>query len=99
MKLLDRCCGIELSVKASEQMVERRATALQAIDGDPNTAFRWLGVPVTWIEGTPLGDCGFVGLQIWGLTPHENRVNVSTVENAATGLRFQKRHFPQGQLP
>ena len=32
MKLLGRCCGIELSVKASEQMVERRATALQAID-------------------------------------------------------------------
>ena len=44
-----------------------------------------LTVPVTWIEGTPLGDCGFVGLQIWGLTPHENRISVSTVENPATG--------------
>jgi hypothetical protein len=31
-KLLARCCGIQLSVKASEQMVERRAAALQAID-------------------------------------------------------------------
>jgi hypothetical protein len=32
MQLLARCCGIQLSVKASEQMVGRRATALQAID-------------------------------------------------------------------
>lgn len=32
MKLLARCCGAELSVKASEQMVERRAAALEALD-------------------------------------------------------------------
>lgn len=32
VKLLEQCCGVKLSVKAVEQMVERRASALQALD-------------------------------------------------------------------
>jgi len=32
IKLVERCCGVKVSVKASEQMVERRASALQALD-------------------------------------------------------------------
>ena len=32
MRLLARCCGVQLSVKASERMVERRAGALQLLD-------------------------------------------------------------------
>jgi enamine deaminase RidA (YjgF/YER057c/UK114 family) len=42
-------------------------------------------MPVTWIQGTPLQDCEFVGLQLWGIAPHDGAVCVSTVENPVTG--------------
>ncbi|MCY2930643.1 MAG: Rid family hydrolase [Planctomycetota bacterium] len=29
-------------------------------------------LPVTWLEGTPLADTGFCGLQIWGIAPKAN---------------------------
>jgi hypothetical protein len=32
VKLVQQCCGVKVSVKASEQMVERRASALQEMD-------------------------------------------------------------------
>jgi len=44
-----------------------------------------LSVPVTWIQGTPLQAGGFVGLQIWGIVPRDNKAGVMTVTNAATG--------------
>jgi enamine deaminase RidA (YjgF/YER057c/UK114 family) len=42
-------------------------------------------MPVTWIQGTPLQGCDFVGLQIWGIQPHDGAPNVSTVKNPVTG--------------
>jgi len=44
-----------------------------------------LSVPVTWIQGMPLQEGEFVGLQIWGIVPHDNQSGVTTVTNAATG--------------
>lgn len=42
-------------------------------------------VPVTWIEGLPLKGGDFIGLQIWGIVPHDGETCVRTVENPATG--------------
>ncbi len=42
-------------------------------------------MPVTWIEGTPLNGCDFVGVQIWGIAPHGGDVVVTTVEDLVTG--------------
>jgi len=44
-----------------------------------------LSVPVTWIQGIPLQEGEFVGLQIWGIVPRDNKNGVTTVTNAATG--------------
>ena len=44
-----------------------------------------LSVPVTWIQGTPLQEGEFVGLQIWGIVPHDDKTGVTTVTNASTG--------------
>ena len=44
-----------------------------------------LSVPVTWIQGAPLQVGEFVGLQIWGIVPRDNKTGVTTVTNAATG--------------
>jgi len=58
-------------------------------------------VPVTWIQGTPLQGGGFIGLQIWGITPRDNSMRISTVENSAvgrgrmwTGPGFRILHLP-----
>lgn len=65
-------------------------------------------VPVTWIEGIPLGDSDFVGLQIWGVASHGGEICVRTVENpvtgrgrAWTGRGFEMLHLPavRGTLP
>lgn len=38
-------------------------------------------VPCTFVEGAPIHDSGFAGLQIWGIVPNGNGVNtVSTLE-------------------
>jgi enamine deaminase RidA (YjgF/YER057c/UK114 family) len=42
-------------------------------------------MPVTWIQGRPIQDCDFVGLQLWGVAPRDGRECVATVENPATG--------------
>ena len=44
-----------------------------------------LSMQVTWIVGTPLLGCGFVGVQIWGIVPRAAGVGVRTVENPVTG--------------
>jgi enamine deaminase RidA (YjgF/YER057c/UK114 family) len=44
-----------------------------------------LGVPVTWIQGTPLQDGDFVGMQIWGIVPRDCKTAVTTVTNPTTG--------------
>lgn len=54
-----------------------------------DTIYRQRGLdrtmPVTWIQGTPLQDCDFVGLQLWGITPRDGEARVTTVENPVTG--------------
>lgn len=42
-------------------------------------------MPVTWLQGTPLQGCAFVGLQIWGIATKNGEACVTTVENAFTG--------------
>jgi len=42
-------------------------------------------MPVTWIQGRPLGGCDFVGLQIWGVSSRSGSRCVETVENHTTG--------------
>jgi enamine deaminase RidA (YjgF/YER057c/UK114 family) len=44
-----------------------------------------LSVPITWIQGTPIQEGEFVGLQIWGIVPRDNETGVRTVTNPATG--------------
>ncbi len=44
-----------------------------------------LSVPITWIQGAPLEGGEFIGLQIWGIVPHDTKSGVTTVTNAATG--------------
>ena len=62
-----------------------RAAALKRRD----TIYRQRGLdrtmPVTWIQGTPLQGCDFVGLQIWGISPRDGEACVKTVENPVTG--------------
>jgi enamine deaminase RidA (YjgF/YER057c/UK114 family) len=45
-----------------------------------------LNMPVTWLQGTPLQDGEFVGLQIWGIVPHDGTNAVTTVTNPTTGV-------------
>jgi len=40
VRLLVRCCGVQLSVKACEQMIERRAATLQVLDAEQAGAMR-----------------------------------------------------------
>jgi enamine deaminase RidA (YjgF/YER057c/UK114 family) len=42
-------------------------------------------MPATWIQGTPVQGCDFVGAQIWGIAPHDGSECVATVENPVTG--------------
>ncbi|MEI6107091.1 MAG: RidA family protein, partial [Opitutae bacterium] len=58
-------------------------------------------VPVTWIEGTPLGGSDFAGLQIWGVASHAGEACVRTVENPVTGRGrvWQGRDFEMLHLP
>ena len=62
-----------------------RAAVLKRRD----TIYRQRGLdrtmPVTWIQGTPLQGCDFVGLQIWGTSPRDGEACVKTVENPVTG--------------
>ncbi len=44
-----------------------------------------LSVPVTWIEGAPPNGNDFGGFQIWGITPRDARMGVTTVTNPVTG--------------
>ena len=63
---------------ARPDVLRRRENALRRAGLDPE-------LPVTWIEGTPLAGGDFVGLQIWGVAPHDGEQCVWTVENPATG--------------
>jgi enamine deaminase RidA (YjgF/YER057c/UK114 family) len=59
-------------------MLKRREAAYRREELD-------LTVPVTWIQGAPLQGGEFVGVQIWGIVPHDNKAGVTTVTNVATG--------------
>ena len=72
-----------------------------------------LSVPVTWIQGTPLQDGDFVGMQIWGIVPRDGKTGVTTVANPTTGpgrlwtghgfrmlhLPFVRGLSPEGRWP
>jgi enamine deaminase RidA (YjgF/YER057c/UK114 family) len=60
------------------EILKRREAAYRREEVD-------FGVPVTWVEGAPLNGTDFVGLQIWGITPHDVRTGVTTVTNPVTG--------------
>jgi enamine deaminase RidA (YjgF/YER057c/UK114 family) len=63
---------------ARDAVLKRREAAYRREELD-------LGVPVTWIQGTPVKGGEFVGLHIWGIAPRDNRTGVTTVANPATG--------------
>lgn len=84
-----------------EDVLQRRDAAYRRHGLDP-------GVPVTWIEGIPLQDGDFVGVQIWGIAPRDGETCVWTVDNPAsgygrlwTGRGFQMLHLPsvRGAMP
>ncbi len=58
-------------------------------------------MPVTWIEGIPMDDSDFVGVQIWGIAPRDGEVCVKTVENPVTGRArlWEGRGFSMLHLP
>ena len=60
-----------------------------------------LSIQVTWIVGTPLLGCDFVGVQLWGIVPRASGVGVKTVENPVTGRGRQLtgRGFRMLHLP
>ncbi|ACB75503.1 Rid family hydrolase [Opitutus terrae] len=64
--------------RVREQVLQRREAAYRAHGIDRS-------MPATWIQGTPLNGCEFVGLQIWGIVAHNGEACVTTVENPVTG--------------
>ena len=75
-------------------VLQHRADAYRRHRLDPE-------VPVTWIEGLPLLGSDFVGLQIWGIAPHDGETCVRTVENPFSGKGrvwhgpgFEMLHLP-----
>lgn len=42
-------------------------------------------MPVSWLQGTPLQGCDFVGLQIWGVVPTDGASCVETVTTPGSG--------------
>lgn len=58
-------------------------------------------MPITWIEGTPVNGCDFVGVQVWGIAPHGGDPAVVTVEDPVNGRArlwkgngFRMLHLP-----
>lgn len=78
-----------------------RARVLQVRD----TVYRGRGLdrtmPVTWIEGTPIRAGDFVGLQLWGIAPHDGAPAVVTVEDPVNGRArlWKGRGFRMLHLP
>lgn len=77
-----------------EEVLKRREAAYRAHGIDRS-------MPATWLQGTPLGGCQFVGLQIWGVASRNGESCVTTVENPVTGrgrlwrgAGFQMLHLP-----
>jgi enamine deaminase RidA (YjgF/YER057c/UK114 family) len=77
-----------------DEVLKRRETAYRAHGIDRS-------MPATWLQGTPLGGCQFVGLQIWGVASRNGEPCVTTVENPVTGrgrlwrgAGFQMLHLP-----
>lgn len=77
-----------------EEVLKRREAAYRAHGIDRS-------MPATWLQGTPLGGCEFVGLQIWGVASRNGESCVTTVENPVTGrgrlwrgAGFQMLHLP-----
>lgn len=64
---------------------DARAAVLKKRDAAYRREELDLSMPVTWIQGTPLQEGGFVGLQIWGIVPCDGKTMVTTVMNSATG--------------
>jgi hypothetical protein len=60
-----------------EEVLKRREAAYRAHGIDRS-------MPATWLQGTPLGGCEFVGLQIWGVASRNGESCVTTVENPVT---------------
>lgn len=54
-------------------------------------------MPVTWIEGKPVGACAFVGVQLWGFVPHVRGVEVTPVGTPGHG-RARLMHGPNFRL-
>jgi len=118
-----RCAADDLIGRVAAEMVKRRIQPIQEkfygrrsvrdnVLRHRQDAYRKHGldaeVPVTWIEGIPLGGSDFVGLQIWGVASHGGETCVRTVENPVTGRGrvwmgrgFEMLHLPavRGTLP
>lgn len=72
--------------RVREQVLECREAVYRGFGVDRS-------IPATWIQGTPLNGCDFVGLQLWGIVPRNGEPCVTTVENPATG-RCRLWHGP-----
>lgn len=118
-----RCAADDLIGQVAAELAKRRVQPIQEkfygrrevrddVLRHREDAYRRHGldaeVPVTWIEGIPLGGSDFVGLQIWGVASHGGEICVRTVENpvtgrgrAWTGRGFEMLHLPavRGTLP
>lgn len=64
--------------RVRDEVLRRREAAYRAHGIDRS-------IPATWIQGTPLEGCDFVGLQIWGIVNRNGEPCVTTVENPVTG--------------
>jgi enamine deaminase RidA (YjgF/YER057c/UK114 family) len=97
--LVDR--GVQPIQEKLYGMVAARSRVLKARDG----ALRAHGLdrylPMTWLQGGPLGPSEFAGLQIWGVASSDGEPCVRTVENPATGRGrlWEGRGFQMLYLP
>ena len=91
-------------IQPFQEKVYGRTGVRSAVLKRRDTIYRQRGLdrtmPVTWIQGSPLQGCDFVGVQIWGTSPRDGEVCVRTVEIGhgarapLDGSGFRLLHLP-----
>ncbi len=95
----------ERGIQPMQEKLYGRARVREDVLKQREAAYRSFGLdrtmPVTWVEGLPLEQHDFVGVQIWGIRARNGETCVKTVENPVTGRArlwegpgFRMLHLP-----